>query len=106
MTMVPGLVKSAYGPGADKFDLEKSLDDDTGLGKDGVALGAIRNVDAGAMIFLNSGLRTSDVCGIGATKSILCTLDYVINLRKADVLMSGRKPAPGTPNFRSASAIC
>jgi hypothetical protein len=70
ITTVPGCVRSAYGPGADTLDLGKSLDSGIGWVKDGVAFGAMRNVEAGAMIFLSSGLRCSDVRGMGATRSI------------------------------------
>ena len=37
-----------------------------GLGKEGVALGAMRNVDAGASTFFSVGLAVLAVCGIGS----------------------------------------
>lgn len=37
-----------------------------GLGKDLVALGAMRNVDAGARTFFNSGFGILVVCSIGS----------------------------------------
>ena len=72
MMMVPDCVKSAYGPFTDKFEIGRSSGSDTDLGKDFVAFGAMKNVDAGART-LGLGSRLSCVCGIGATKSILWT---------------------------------
>ena len=67
MTIVPLSAQSAYGLESGKFGAGAFEGSVVGLGKDGVTLGAMRNVDAGASTFFVSGLAMLAVCGIGST---------------------------------------
>lgn len=65
-TIVPFSAKSAYGLESGRFEAGAFAGSAVGLGKDLVALGAMRNVDAGARTFFSSGFGTLAVWGIGS----------------------------------------
>jgi hypothetical protein len=64
-TMVSFSVRSAYGRESVRFDPTRSGAGVIGLGKLLVAFDTIRNVDAGASIFLGSGLNVLEVWSRG-----------------------------------------
>lgn len=55
-TIVPLSAKSAYGLASGRLEAGMFLGVGAGLGKDFVAFGTMRKVDAGATIFLGTGL--------------------------------------------------
>ena len=65
-----------------------------GLGKDLVAFGTMRIVNAGATIFLGSDLKVLVVCSKGPGCFNQETHRHVKATQ--DILISARKPAPGT----------
>ena len=65
-TMVPASAESAYGLESGRFEAGAFAGSAVGLGKDFVALGAIRNVEAGARTFFSSGFGMLAVWGIGS----------------------------------------
>jgi len=71
-----------------------------GLGNDLVAFGIMRKVDAGARTFLSSGLGMLAVWSSGPGD----VNEWRDSMSQLVVLISARKPAPGTCSFSRPSA--